>query len=178
MNKILLIFFVLPLYLIAQETKQSAWDIDIDPLAYLLNGYSVHLGYEASNIRYDIGVFGLTVPEWSHGKENFEHLFNGFGMKADYLFDDFGGLFLGSSFSVGFHEYKHLPSSKSISQTHYSLSGRTGYRFFIGDHFMISPWFSVGYQLNDTKQIVIENEPFKEKSKIRYFLTVHVGWKF
>jgi hypothetical protein len=166
----------------AQSSKdstaaQSIWDVEIDPLAYIFKGFSVHLGYQAERIRYDLGVFGLEEPEALHSQENFKHRGVGAGVKVDYLFKSYKGVFVGTSLTSALHTYTYLPSNTDIQRFGLTSSIRTGYRFMIGRHFTIVPWGDVGYSLNDPSPVTINNETFP-KSRFKYFLTVHLGWKF
>jgi hypothetical protein len=156
---------------------QSKWDIEIDPLAYIFKGFSVHAGYEHRKFRYDVGVFGLEEPEAIHKQENFRHKGIGAGIKADYLFKSYEGVFAGLSLSSALHTYTYLPDNTDVERFGLSCSIRTGYRFVIGQHFTIVPWGDIGYVLNQEDPVNVNNETFPT-DRVKYFLTVHFGWKF
>jgi len=156
---------------------QSKWDIEIDPLAYILKGFSVHAGYEHKKLRYDLGIFGLEEPEALHKNENFRHRGIGAGVKADYLFKSYKGIFTGISVSSARHTYTYLPDHTDVERFEVSSSLRVGYRFMIGKHFTIVPWGDIGYILNKPAPVTVSNETF-HTDREKYFLTVHFGWKF
>jgi hypothetical protein len=158
-------------------TAQSRWDIEIDPLAYIFKGFSVHAGYQVERIRYDLGIFGLEEPEALHKQENFRHRGIGAGVKADYLFKSYEGVFVGISISSALHTYTYLPSNTDTQRFGLTSSIRTGYRFMIGRHFTIVPWGDVGYSLNNPDPVTVNDETFAT-DRFKYFLTIHLGWKF
>ena len=53
--------------LLAQATAQAQWEVEADPIAFRLNGYSAHAGYRVEAFRADIGPFGADIPESLHG---------------------------------------------------------------------------------------------------------------
>ncbi|REL32920.1 hypothetical protein DYD21_13970 [Rhodohalobacter sp. SW132] len=70
----------------AQSPGERGFDIDIDPIAFALNGFSIHGGYVTGAYRFDLGIFGLDLPEWVHGNEDFDSSFIGAGWKVDRFF--------------------------------------------------------------------------------------------
>lgn len=72
-------------------------DVEVDPLAYALRGYSLHVGVGYRHLRADLGAFALELPTFVHGNGDFEASFNGFGIKAHYYpFAEQRRLFLGA----------------------------------------------------------------------------------
>jgi hypothetical protein len=76
----------LSLVLLAQENeRKSRFELEIDPIAYVLNGYSVHGIYVFNKTRFDIGVFGIEQPEGFDGNDGFKVKIQGVGAKINCL---------------------------------------------------------------------------------------------
>ncbi|MEM1115261.1 MAG: hypothetical protein AAF845_03755 [Bacteroidota bacterium] len=53
-----------------------AWgqvEVEADPIAYALSGYSGHVGYVAGRARASVGVFAADAPEFFHGNEGWPY---------------------------------------------------------------------------------------------------------
>jgi len=152
-------------------------EVEVDPIAYALNGYSGHAAYVFDPLRISLGAFGADQPEFFHGNEGWEARTRGITMKADYLFPKLGGFFVGLDATYSWNEYTLKSSNKTESQNGLGLGVRTGYRFtFRNTGFYIVPWFSVSYPF-DTKEVIISDEKFDE-ARILVFPTIHLGWQF
>src|SRR5688500_19215795 len=60
-------------------------DMEVDPTAYVLDGYSLHVGLGWKRLRVDLGAFALAVPAAIHGNDGFSAAFDGFGAKLQYF---------------------------------------------------------------------------------------------
>lgn len=152
-----------------------ALDAEVDPLAYVLNGHSVHLGLWLGQVRVDLGAFGLDMPEWLHQQEGFSSRFGGFGTKVDYIFrsDRMGG-FVGIEGSLN-----HITiSQQRTGQTRQLRVGqvgvRAGWRFELGYGVFVAPWIGVGRQLGP-QRIHVGDGTFTQ-SAWTIFPTIHIGW--
>src|SRR5687767_8761741 len=71
-------------------------DMEVDPTAYILDGYSLHVGLGWKRLRVDLGAFAIAVPEAIHGNEGFSSSFDGFGAKLQlFPFGEQRGGFVG-----------------------------------------------------------------------------------
>lgn len=163
---------------VAQPERNSGFDIDIDPIAYTLNGFSIHGGYTTGAWRFDLGMFGLDIPEWLHGNENFEASFIGAGWKVDRFFKGHAdGFFAGIEGNISRMDVTHKASNSDKDQVGTSIGIRGGYRWNPGlGKLFVTPWMSLGYNIN-SKDIVIEGDSF-EATDFQLFPTVHIGWAF
>jgi hypothetical protein len=59
--------------------------IEMDPIAYALKGYSLHGGLETDGFRFQIGAFGLDIPEATSNNQNYKLRQTGIGFKIDYF---------------------------------------------------------------------------------------------
>ncbi|MEO7049822.1 MAG: hypothetical protein ABI091_31245, partial [Ferruginibacter sp.] len=77
---------------ILQFTK--TFELEVDPLAYVLNGYSVHGSYNYNHFKYDVGFYGIQVPTELDNNKNFTTKSIGFGLKVAYLFKYVNGFYI------------------------------------------------------------------------------------
>ncbi|WP_397235870.1 hypothetical protein [Parapedobacter composti] len=175
------LFFALSLFpteVFAQPEKNHGFDIEVDPIAFALNGFSLHGGYLTGAWRFDLGVFGLDVPKWAHGNEGFEARAIGAGWKADRFFRKApDGFFVGVEGNVTKTTITHTASAGKKDVMEYSLGIRGGYRWNTGlANLYVTPWLGLGYILN-AKDRTINGEVYKT-GPFQSFPTVHIGWKF
>lgn len=161
----------------AKDSGSPRFDVEIDPFAYALDGYSLHLGIFHGRIRYDLGIFGIDVPEMFHGQGDFTQSADGVGLKADYLWRESGGWFTGVSTDITRNEYRHVTSGDAAIRMEGGISARAGYRFVIYRRITITPWVAVGYILFNGEPVRIEGDTFERKG-YGIFPTVHFGWLF
>ncbi|WP_157494257.1 hypothetical protein [Fulvivirga imtechensis] len=164
--------------LFAQSEVKHGFDVEIDPIAFALNGFSLHGGYLTGPWRFDLGIFGLDIPEWAHGNEGFKVSARGTGWKADrFLRGLSDGFFIGVEGNVTKTSITHSLSDDNRSATEFSLGIRGGYRWNTGlGNLYVTPWLGLGYILN-AKDVTINGEVFKT-SPFQPFPTVHIGWTF
>ncbi len=152
-------------------------DIEIDPIAYIFKGYSMHIGYNSSHIRYDIGVFGIEVPEWINGNDGFYNYGWGVGAKVDYYMQGTGrGLFAGISGDVVASRVRWKETGSGETNPVYAVGVTVGYKLPVTNNLYIKPWLNMSYMF-DMKDIYIDGQVF-EQSSIRPFPTIHIGWHF
>lgn len=175
--KALLLTLLLLFFFRNGHTQSLKMDIDIDPIAYALNGFSVHAGFNTQYIRYDIGLFGIEVPEAFHGNEGFYNYMWGAGAKADYYFKGTNsGLFTGFGIDLT-NSRVHLDETGSESTAIQFAAGlNIGYKISITNHLFVKPWFGLSYLFN-SEDVVVDGRTF-EQASIRPFPTVHIGWMF
>jgi hypothetical protein len=149
-------------------------DIELDPLAYALGGHSVHGGISWDHFRFDVGAFGLELPESLHGNPGFDASFAGFGAKLDWLpREDRSGLFIGIESSMNQQLISRGDAFAKATQV--TLGGRIGYRVDIWGGFYVSPWVGVGHSFGPTS-IEVAGQSF-EQSSLLVFPTIHVGYR-
>lgn len=166
---IFLIFF--PATLSAQVTV----DVEIDPIAYALSGQSVHAGLWVDQFRFDVGAFGLKVPEFLHGQEDLEQRFSGFGLKADYVFrDDRKGFFVGIEGGLSRAYYTDPAIDLTVERLIPQAGIRGGYRIHVWSDIYVIPWVGVGRQFSDT-EIAVGDKTF-EQSAWTFFPTIHIAY--
>ncbi|MEP3351468.1 MAG: outer membrane beta-barrel protein [Marinomonas sp.] len=164
------------LLLSAMATQASAFDIEIDPTAYLFSGHSVHFGFGGDNFRFDIGTFGLEAPEAFHGDENYDLEFEGIGIKLDYLFGNYAGWFVGVEANSNEVTYTRKSTNETVTRQQFSLGPRVGYRIMYTQNITITPWLGIDLNL-EHDDVILDGERF-ESEAVTFFPAVHLGWRF
>jgi hypothetical protein len=151
-------------------------DVEIDPAAYLMSGYSVHAGAGRGRARLEVGVYAMELPEWFHGNEGWDVSFGGAGMKVQYfLLEDQRGAFVDVGASLSVRELV-LRETGARHDVHVkSLSASFGYRVDLAYGFYATPWVGVSYDVDDT-EAMLDGETF-EMSRISPFAAVHIGYR-
>lgn len=167
---------------LAQEKKKIHLELETDPIAYLLKGYSFHAAVTHHHFRYSLGIFGIDPPDFLLTNDAFDVFTNGVDFKTDYLFNkDTKGLFVGVQANYGRDRIKY---GSSFSQDIWGLNLgiRTGYRFMFGKNdqaskgFYLVPWTALLYATN-AKTIIHDGQEYQQAKWVP-FPTLHIGWRF
>lgn len=160
------------------DAAPPRWDIEIDPAAYALRGYSVHLGLNAGHLRYDLGAYAADVPRWARGNEGFDVSMRGFGIKAQYFFDGerHEGWFVGAGFGPTQERLKNRTAGAQLSRTLYGLGAEAGYRFDLGRGFYATPWVGFDY-MPRARDVDVSGKVYEDK-RVMPFAAVHLGYRF
>lgn len=155
----------------------AAFDLEVDPLAYLAKGGSLHLGLRLGRARFDVGAFSADVPRWLHGQADFRDRFFGWGAKLDVALRADGlGPFAGVDGGVLVDDVVDLRTDLAARAVSWGVSGRAGWRVGLGGGFYVVPWVAVGYRGGDADLQVGERR--FERSRLTVFPTVHLGYRF
>jgi hypothetical protein len=166
----------------AQEKETARLEVEADPLAYILNGYSVHLGVTYGKFRSSAGTFRIKQPSFQLDNDAFSVYSSGFDLKTDYLFGKTKGLHAGIQLTYGKDKIGLKGSADKEDLWGLSIGARGGYRFMFGKSenrykgFYINPWAALIYSAN-AKTISKGGEDYKQPS-VSIFPAVHVGWRF
>ena len=152
------------------EASESKLSIEIDPIAFALEGFSFHLLLQKENWRGDLGIFGLTLPQNMLPDDSDEISFKGVGVKVDRFISP--SWFIGLQASI--NQFKSLKKGQSKLDKNfaYESSIRVGYRYDLYKGLYVEPWISLGYQ----DFISDHNAP--DLQNLAVFPTVHIGWQF
>ncbi len=175
MKRVRLFVLLLVLWFCTMETGFAQVQVEVDPIAYLLKGYSVHMGYLFQTSKVDAGVFGLEVPKSIHGNAAFTVKMGGFGLKWHYFGKSTGGFYAG--IGTGYSGTKYSANGETRTVNSFSVGVEAGYRIeFQGTGFYICPWLGLDHDFGP-KNIFVAGKSFK-LGEITPFPTVHLGWKF
>ena len=162
-------------------------DVEVDPLAYLLQGYSVHVGFRTQQLRFDLGAFAVTYPGALAANPELDGRAHGAGLKLDWRFaqqpqlsgdwatEFWRGAFVGISASYAWLLVTDPASRASVSQFQVHPSARAGWDIPISAGFYLAPWLSLGPVLGPQRVRVAEKR--WEVSRLETFATIHLGWR-
>lgn len=184
MKQIALLIALVSGTLMAQNEKlqfKRTLEIEVDPIAYVMKGYSVHGIYNHNHFRYDLGVYGIETPGKLTGNKDYQIRNTGFGLKANYMIGKVNGLYAG--IDAGYGQTKATQNESKLSDLGHNISIGThvGYRLFLFPNsrgpvsgIYLTPWAGISYNHTYDK---IQLPGYKD-SKLGYFATFHVGYRF
>jgi hypothetical protein len=160
--------------------RAATADVELDPLAYVVDGHSLHVGLRLAHQRFDLGNFAAAVPEIFHGNPGFRSYFSGLGAKWDLCWrESCNGAFAGLDISVARNWITLAENGETADRRNVIAGIRVGYRFTFRDDgrgFFIVPWASVGYSWV-SRSVSLGGRRFDD-SRLGVFPTVHVGYAF
>lgn len=162
--------------LLMAGVAQANVGLEIDPIAYGLNGYSAHLLYNSDfMVNVDLGTFAMQVPEFAEQNKGFQSKFNGYGIKLNYQGKSASGMFAGINYGTSRFDIEQTSTSVTQAVDVQTLGVQFGYRFG-NDGFYIKPWIGFDKLLNRPRLDFSGTEyRFPE---INIFPTVHLGYSF
>jgi len=152
-------------------------DLEIDPTAYVLDGYSLHGGLERGRLRLDLGAFALAVPAAIHGNDGFSAAFDGFGAKLQYFAFAAGrGGFVGVDAGVSRLLVQLDGTDLAHRQRQLSVGVNLGWRFPISHGIYATPWLGLGRTVGGG-DVMLGGRTFT-MTPWTVFPAVHVGRRF
>lgn len=155
-------------------------DVELDPIAYALEGYSVHAGLRYDFWRLDIGAFAALAPEFSHGNQGIEAYGGGFGLKWDIRFtEDQSGFLVGVEANTSRWELRNSASGDVDRQRLFNVGMRVGWEFLLDYGFYVVPWVGVAASLGGEDVTLGSGADAVRWDSVPYqvFPTVHLGWR-
>lgn len=176
-NTLLAAAFALLLTVATPAAAAPEVDVEIDPLAYALGGYSLHAGLNWDHLRLDLGAFAMDLPSWVHGNEGFDASFDGFGAKLQvFAYADGSGPFAGVSGGWARALVRRSGTDLARRDGHLTLGAQIGWRFDLPAGFYATPWLGVDYTLG-SEDVELGDARF-ESQALQLFPTVHLGYRF
>lgn len=178
-------FFGLPLMpqvVEAQGRSRPHIEIEVDPLAYILNGYSLHTALAYPKMRFNLGVVGLKQPDFFLDNDAFTVYTTELDLKADYLFGKTKGWFAGLQFTYGKDRIGLKEDNYRENVWGATIGIRGGYRIMVGKAnsqykgFYISPWLAWLYT-PVARTIKRKGETYTQPRWFP-FPAIHLGWRF
>lgn len=174
--------FVLLALIAALLTPSPGWaavEVEVDPIAYGLAGYSFHLILAGETQRFDMGVFALDLPDDAQNP-NYKVRFEGAGVKWDFNGSRIDGAFWGlevASSTLTFRYDDPADATPAVETTRQlkSMGFRLGYR--IGSQGLyLSPWIGIS-KGRLSEPVVLGGQAYQFKKWI-FFPTIHIGYRF
>lgn len=165
----------------AETSDDMGFEVEVDPIAYALRGYSVHGIITHNKWRVDAGIFGAAQPEAYNGNKGFEVYSEGIGVKLNRLLNKKGTWFAGIGSGYAVNNVKHMESNRESAEHVVSIGVHTGYRFFLLKNtalknLYITPWVSFDYNM-PVKDAAFTGNSYHTNS-FSVFPTVHIGYRF
>lgn len=184
---VLLFLFLVPFIFAAGDLKAQPpapghFEVEADPIAFSLNGYSIHAGYQYKHIRFDAGMFAIDEPSFFMDNRHFNDRSSGFGLKMDYIMNREKGIIFGVQADYDTDKLRLKSDGLSSSNSGVTAGIRTGYRIMFGKRqneykgLYLMPWIAFLYS-PAARTVVLRNETYKEP-KFSPFPTVHIGYRF
>lgn len=150
--------------------------VEVDPIAYGLNGYSAHFLYNGSyGVNLDLGVFAMQVPELAEQNKGFQSSFNGYGIKLNYQGKSATGPFAGFNYGTSRFDVEQTTTKATQTVDIHTFGVQFGYCFG-NDGFYIKPWIGFDKLLN-RPQLDFSGTVYSFP-EINVFPTVHLGYRF
>lgn len=152
-------------------------DLEIDPTAYALSGYSLHAGIGYRQLRLDVGAFGMALPAFAVNNDAFDVSFSGFGAKLQYfpLHEQRGG-FVGIDAGVLWSVAERTGTTMAARDRQASVGIHAGWRFTFADRFYATPWLGVSRAFG-VDDVMLGGSTYKP-DRIQVFPAVHLGVRF
>lgn len=167
------------LSLAATSRAAAQIEVESDPFAWVLSGFSLHGAAALGPVRLSVGTFGVDVPEFFHGNDDWDVVVRGGTVKLDWVGSSTDGLFAGLDGQYARTRYTYTPETGEprVNRDGVGLGVRGGYRLPLGGSgLFVVPWMSVSYSL-DGRDVTVAAETF-DRGRVTVFPTVHVGWRF
>jgi hypothetical protein len=150
-------------------------DAEVDPTAYVLSGYSLHLGVGYRRVRLDLGAYAMALPSFASPNDAFDASFDGFGAKLQlFLLEEQTGPFVGVD--AGVSRLLVERSGQAERQTQIGTGAHAGWRIGLPAGFYATPWIGVTYIWN-TAPVSLAGATF-EPSRVTVFPAIHLGYRF
>lgn len=172
-KKTLWLYALLPNFVYAMT-----FDLEVDPIFYAIDGSSVHLGVSSENHRVELAAFQLKGADNEiHENDNFDLNLEGVGIKYDYLFGKYEGMYMGWELHFAETKYTHTPSNKEFKRQVTTTGPRVGYRFTYLNLITISTTLAYDILLDEGEDVFVGKDQYKNKS-YQFVPTIHLGFYF
>lgn len=160
----------------ASAQEQFHADVEIDPLAYVLRGHSVHVGLGYEHLRFDLGAFAADVPSFLESDDDFRTSASGFGLKfMVFPFAEQRGLFVGIDANLTRAWIQRRGSDLATDDVSVSTGVLLGVRIPLPAGFYVSPWIGVGYGFGGD-DVTLGGQRY-ESNALTVFPTIHLGYQ-
>ncbi len=162
------------------EDVNDHMEIEIDPIAYAMHGFSLHGIYNINRFRLDFGAYGIEYPGELKGNNGYSTMTRGLGIKGNYLIKSIKGMYAGVDCGFAANNVTARESMKNDMGHSISMGIHAGYRIFLFPKqpgflsgLYVTPWAGVSYDH------IIDKVKFSgyKQNNIGYFATFHIGYR-
>lgn len=177
-HKILMIFLVAVSSV--ASAKDSGVEIELDPIAYALSGYSLHLGEYIHAWKFDVNTaaesYNQSETNSLLSNSNFTSKFVSYGAKIDYIGSSQTGFHIGVQWDYVQWTYTNVNNSVSANNYMQDAGIRIGYRWGAGALYL-DPWIGFLYNYQGTNSVNVGGQAYNPQNFL-VFPTVHIGFRF
>jgi hypothetical protein len=160
-----------------RERSAFHLDLEADPTAFVLRGYSLHAGLGVRHFRLDLGGYAMDVPAFADSNRGFDASFRGAGAKLQlFLFGEEEGGFVGIDGSVNELHVETQGTRHSQSQLQVDAGVNFGWRFALPFGFYVTPWLGISHSLN-ARDLTVDGNSY-HPSAFTFFPAIHLGYRF
>jgi hypothetical protein len=175
MTRLALAFFLLIPATATAEPVHA--DAEVDPTAYVLSGYSLHVGLGYQRLRLDLGNFALAVPRAIHGNDAFDIGFDGFGAKLQWFpLAEQRRLVVGVDAAVAHVRVARRDTELAVSDGQLQAGVDVGYRFAIAHGIYVTPWLGIGHAFG-ARTVMLGGATYVPQRTL-VFPAIHLGVAF
>jgi hypothetical protein len=159
--------------------------VEIDPLTFAKDGYSLHLRYKLGHFALGAGGYALDLPQFvteinASNKGWEDRIDSGIVLFLDYLFDNsLEGWLVGLEFTHQKHIVSYENEEAEFGAMLYLLRAGYHYRPLSKSSLYFFPWVGAGYmeQTSGNRSVETLDKEF-DISPVAGFATLHVGYEF
>ena len=186
---IFILFIFLSIQSFAQESKsEKEYNeliyVEADPLAYINNGYSIHLGYENWRMRFDLTRVEVDFPvafeEGFYGTAAFDLKTNISGIKVDYIGNRTNwtkNAFIGLDINYQNQEFTHRETLEHVELGSLFTGVRVGWKIPIYKGLYVTPWAAIWKNLNSSQNFTVGEDSISTL-EWDWITTFHVGYAY
>jgi hypothetical protein len=162
----------------SQQASSLHADFEVDPIAYVFSGHSLHLGLGYRRVRADLGAFAADTPRFLETSDNFRTSASGFGVKLEFFpFAEQKGLFVGADANLSRTWIRRRGTPLAVRQTGFSTGLVAGVRIPVIAGLYVAPWLSVNYTFG-TDDIELDGASYDGSGSFGVLPFVHIGYQF
>jgi hypothetical protein len=151
-------------------------EVDGDPAAFFVDGYSLHVAVVGAWRRLDLGCYAVDEPGFLHGNDGWDVSLRAWTLGWDYFVSGEDGFFAGVSAALAIRTYALTGTQLAVERHQLLVGPHIGWRFMLGAHFYLEPWLAVQYAYRGD-EVTLGGETFDDRPYV-IFPTVYAGWRF
>jgi hypothetical protein len=160
----------------ADERPGVRVEVDGDPAAFFVDGYSLHVAVVGPWRRLDLGCYAVDEPGFLHGNDGWDVELRAWTLGWDYFVSGEDGFFAGVSAALAIRTYALAGTQLAVERHQLLVGPHIGWRFMLGPHFYLEPWLAVQYAYRGDA-VTLGGETFDDRPYV-IFPTVYAGWRF
>lgn len=170
------------------QTQEIQYDeilyVELDPLAFIHDGYSFHLGYENWGYRFDLTKVKVDFPESFeeafYKTKAFDLVTHISGVKMDYIGNRSNwtkNAFIGLDINHQKLSFEHRATGSIKDLNTFNIGLRTGYKLPIFKGLYITPWAALWRNVATKQEYIVETDKVTTNDW-DWIVTLHFGYAY